>query len=196
MIDALVFPPDVKLADLQDRYTRRDLIDLTHQIVDSFLELVRDVPDSFVTFQPDDPLADDPWAGSPDDRRLAWTLGHVVVHTTASSEERAAHGSMLARGAEIKGRNRYETPWQTVRATQQLVQRLEESRRMRLAFLDTWPDQPHLDNHYDQRQYVERHGAMNAVGMTLYGMKHEVEHLGQVQEIIRQAKEALGCLEC
>lgn len=196
MMDAVIFPPDMTIADVQGRYTREDLIQITHQVIDAMLGMVRDVPDSFVTFLPEDPLADDPWCSSPENRYLAWTLGHVIVHTTASAEERAVHGSMLARGAEVKGRSRYETPWQTVTTTQQIVQRLEESRRMRLAFLDTWPDAPHLDNLYQQRQYVERYGAMNAVGMTLFGIKHELEHLGQIEEIVRQAKEALGCLEC
>jgi hypothetical protein len=37
---------------------------------------------------------------------------------------------------------------------------------------------------------------MNAVGMTLFGIKHELEHFGQIEDIVRQAKEALGCLEC
>lgn len=196
MIDALVFPPDAKIADLQASYTREDLADITHAIIDHMLDLVRSASDSFVTFIPEDPLADDPWTANPDDRHMPWTLAHVIVHTTASAEERYAHGSMLARGTEIKGRNRYETPWQSVITTQQLVQRLEESRRMRLAFLDTWPDEPHLDNFYDQRSYVERYGPMNAVGMTLFGLKHEVEHLGQLADIIRQAQEALGCVEC
>jgi hypothetical protein len=63
---------------------------------------------------------------------------------------------------------------------------------MRLAFYETWPDEPHLENIYDQRTYVEKYGPMNAVGMTLFGLKHDIEHLPQIAEIVRQAREALS----
>src|SRR5207247_3062687 len=127
---------------------------------------------------------------TPEECTIAWTLAHVIVHTTASAEERAAHGSMLARGTQVKGRNRYEVPWESVTTTAQLVHRLEESRRMRVAFLQTWPDQPFLDNYYDQRAYIDKYGLLNAVGMTLLGLKHDVDHLPQIEAIVRQAEEA------
>ncbi len=192
MISAFQIPPDVKLADVQENYTRDDLVRITNDIIDRMLDCVRGIPDSYVTFVPEDPEADDPWAATEHELNVAWTLAHVIVHATASAEERTAHGSMLARGTQIKGRNRYEVPWQTLTTTQQIVHRLEESRRMRLAFLDTWPGEPHLDNLYDQRSYVEKYGAMNAIGMTLFGLKHDMEHLPQIAEIVRQAREAMG----
>lgn len=194
MRSIIEFPEDVKIADMQERYTREDLIRVTNDMIDAMLDLVRGVPDQFATFMPNDPDADDPYAANIEDCHIAWTLAHVIVHTTASSEERAAHGSMLARGTSVKGRNRYEVAWETVTTTAQMVQRLEESRRMRLAFLDTWPDQPLLSNIYDQRAYIEKYGALNAVGMTLLGLKHDVEHLPQIEMIVRQAEEA--CVAC
>ncbi len=45
---------------------------------------------------------------------LAWTLGHVIVHLTASAEEAAFLGAELARGVEPHGRSRYEVPWRTL----------------------------------------------------------------------------------
>jgi hypothetical protein len=192
--NVLHFPPGMKLADLQADHNREDLIYFTNSMIDSMLDLVRDLPDAFVTYMPDDPQADDPWAATDDEKAISWTLGHVIVHTTASSEERTSHGSMLARGTQIKGRNRYEVPWETITTTAQIVQRLEESRRMRLAFLDTWPDDPQLDNVYDQKSYVDAYGPLNAVGMTLMGLKHDAEHLPQIAEIVRQAQEA--CVAC
>lgn len=190
--DVMELPAGIKLGELQKNYSREDLIRLNNDIIDSILEIVRNVPDSYVTFVPHDPDAYDPWADDSHETNIAWTLGHVIVHTTASAEERAAHGSLLARGASVKGRARYEVPWETVTTTAQIVHRLEESRRIRLAYLDAWPDEWHRDNMYDQRSYVEKYGEMNAVGMTLMGMKHELEHFEQIVEIVRQAREKLG----
>jgi hypothetical protein len=87
-------------------------------------------------------------------------------------------------------RDRYETPWQSVTTVTHLVQRLEESRRIRIAYLNAWPEQPHLDNLWTD--YEERWGALDAVGMTLRGLSHDAAHLNQIQEIIRQARAALG----
>ena len=50
----------------------------------------------------------------------------------------------LARGVAFHGRSRSEVPWETVTTIAQCRARLEESRRMRLASLDMWPDQPYL----------------------------------------------------
>jgi hypothetical protein len=184
------FPPDTRVSDLQSGITRDDLIRAANAMTDKLLELVRDLPDSFVTFEPLDPDAHDPYAADEADVDLAWTLGHVIVHVTASLEESAARGATLARGVAITGRSRYETPWQSVTTTAQLVERLEESRRMQLAFLNAWPDQPHLDNLYTE--FEEHWGALNAVGMTLGGIRHASSHLGQIEEIIRQARAALA----
>jgi len=56
------------------------------------------------------------------------------------------------------------------------VQRLEESRRIRLAYLDTWPDQPHLDVQREvSERFLEKFGPMNAVSSFLSGLKHELD---------------------
>ena len=120
------FPSDTKLGDLQDGITREDLIRAVNAMTDKLLSLIQDVPDSYVTFVPVDPDANDPYAADEKDVDLAWTLGHVIVHVAASCEESAARGATLARGVEVLGRSRYETPWQTVTATAQLVAQLEE----------------------------------------------------------------------
>lgn len=180
------YASSVKFSDLQTSYTRQDLIEATNEMVDTMLAMVKAVPDSYVTFQPFDPHAYDNAATTTGEVHMAWTLGHVIVHATASAEEHAANGATLARGVEINGRNRYETPWETVTTTAQLIHRLEESRRMRLAFLNAWPDEPHLDNFWRKRE--DRWGALNAIGYTLIGLKHDFDHLEQIAEIIRQAE--------
>lgn len=194
MRNIIEFPADMKVAELQNAYTREDLIRITNDMIDAMLGLVRNVPDEFVTFIPEDPGAYDPWAASDEEKNVSWTLGHVIVHTTASAEERAAHGSMLARGTQVKGRSRYEIPWETVTTTAQIVQRLDESRRMRLAFLDTWPDDPQLTNFYEQKTYIEIYGLLNAIGITLLGLKHDLDHLPQIEQIVKQGEEL--CVAC
>lgn len=178
---------NVKLADLQHQYTREDLVAATETMLDTILEMVRGVPDAYVTFQPVDPHAHDNAAATEAEKDIAWTLGHVIVHLTASGEETAALGSILARGVPFPGRVRYEVPWETMQTTAQLVHRLEESRRMRLAYLNAWPDDPHLDNYFTK---IAVFGDLNAVGYTLLGLSHDTDHLGQIADIIRQASES------
>ena len=78
-------------------------------------------------------------------------------------------------------------PWQDVTTIEQCRHRLEESRRMRLASLDIWPDEPHLDNTY--KTYM---GPVNAVGRFVLGLKHDDAHLDQITEVVRQAHAARG----
>ena len=77
---------------------RDDLRALTNEMVDTMLELIADCTDADVTFQPVDLDADDPYAAEADEATMAWTLGHVIVHATASSEESAFLAAELARG--------------------------------------------------------------------------------------------------
>src|ERR1035437_766786 len=112
------------------------------------LALIKNAEDGDVAFVPDDPEANDTFASQAEDVGLSWTLGHVVVHTTASSEESAALALVLARGLPVEGRSRSEVPWEQVRTLEFIRHRIEESRRMRLAMLAAWPDEPHLDNFY------------------------------------------------
>jgi len=109
-------------------------------------------------------------------------LAHVVVHLTAGLEENAAQASTLARGAEITGRPRYETDWESVTTVEQVQQRLAESRRITFGFLETWPDAPHLDATYEHPFF----GELTALTYHLAGINHAKGHLAQLAEIRRQ----------
>lgn len=162
-----------------------DLHRLTDEMIDIQLNLVSTACDADLLFLPTDPEAADPYAADPSETNQPWTLGHVIVHATASSEECAAQASSLARGVPTAGRSRWEVPWQTVTTIDELRQRLEESRRMRHAFLDTWPNQPDLSNAY----LADHPGARprNAIQRFVAGLAHDEAHLGQIAEILRQS---------
>ncbi len=178
----------VTFAKLVAGLTPDDLRDLTNQMIDRQLELIAGCDDAAVVFVPDDPAADDPYAADPDDVKLAWTLGHVIVHVTATSEETAFVAAELARGVVREGRSRYETPWQSVTTIAQCRERLEESRWMRLATLDVWPAAPHFDVTIPYRRLPE---PVNAIGRFVMGLLHDVDHLGQIEAIARQAATVL-----
>lgn len=173
------------MAELCAVLTVADLRALTNEMVDTMLALIADGTDADVVFQPIDPTADDPFAASTDEANVAWTLGHVIVHTTASAEESAFLAAELARGVENHGRSRYETPWESVTTIAQCRQRLEESRRIRLASLDLWPDAPHIDLTYSP--WVSA-GQINCVARFVLGLRHDDDHLEQLAEIMRQAR--------
>src|SRR6266480_6373908 len=171
-------------SDLCRDLTKVDLHRLTDEMIDTMLAIITDAQDDDVDFVPQDPEANDTF-GIPEERDLAWTLGHVIVHVTASSEESAALALTLARGLPVEGRSRYEVPWRTVHTVAQLHHRLEESRRMRRAMLDAWPDEPHLDMTYTP---YPRLGPINAISRFIFGLYHDNDHLGQLREIMRQAR--------
>lgn len=175
-------------ADLSEGLKVADLHLLTDEMVDMILALIAYATDADVVFVPQDPDANDKFASQPEDIHLAWTLGHVIVHGTASSEEAAARASQLARGVPVETRNRYEIPWETVTTIDQVRQRLEESRRMRHAFLDTWPEKPHLELLFTPKN--SKFPPFNALGMFISGLSHEDSHLGQISEILEQAQTA------
>jgi alkanesulfonate monooxygenase SsuD/methylene tetrahydromethanopterin reductase-like flavin-dependent oxidoreductase (luciferase family) len=175
----------ITLSQLVNGLTIDDLRDLTNEMVDTMQNLVAGCVDAGVTFVPDDPDANDPFAAKEEDVKLAWNLGHVIVHTTASAEESAALAAELSRGVENHGRSRYETPWQGVRTIVQCRQRLEESRRIRLSSLDMWPDQPRLENTYQPWKDAPQ---VNAISRFVLGLMHDDSHLGQIANIVRQAK--------
>ncbi len=93
----------------------------------------------------------------------------------------------LARGVEYHGRSRSEVPWQTVTTIEQCRHRLEESRRMRLASLEMWPDEPYLDNRHMPYRFV---GELNAIGYFVTGLFHDDSHLAQISNIVEQAQAA------
>ena len=167
-----------------------DLRTHTNAVIDHLLAVLNECVDADVVFVPNDPAAKDDAAASEAEVTLPWTLGHVIVHITASSEEAAFIAAELARGVAYRqGRSRYETPWQTVTTVAQCRARLEESRRMRLASLELWPNPPHLEN-----GYTSPYSGLfiNAQTRFINGLRHDDDHLAQVAEIIRQAKAARG----
>lgn len=178
------------LDDLAIGLTTKDLHAMTDEMVDTMLVLIKGGSDAFVTFEPDDPEAYDSFTDIEEEVYMPWTLGHVIVHTTASAEEAASQSATLARGLKIRVRSRYETPWRSMKTMEQLRQRLIESGRMRHAFLEAWPDNPHLDNIFTPKYP----GALprNALTYFLSGLLHDHSHLGQIEDIMKQARSALS----
>ncbi|GAB4158082.1 MAG: DinB family protein [Candidatus Promineifilaceae bacterium] len=168
--------------------TVADLRRLTDEMVDRMLALIADCTDEDVVFMPWDPNANDAYALDEGERGLAWTLGHVIVHTTASAEESAALAAELARGVAYHGRSRAEAPWRQMKTIGQCRARLEESRRMRLASLAMWPDEPHWENTY----VTARGSVIGPVKRFVLGLSHDDAHLEQIADIVRQAKAARG----
>ena len=179
---------EITMGELAASLTVDDLRDLTNEMIDRQLALIANCEDCDVVFQPVDPHAEDKYATNPDEANIAWTLAHVIVHATASSEESAFLAAELARGVEREGRSRYEVPWETVTTIAQVRARLEESRRMRLASLDMWPDEPHLDTTHTYG--TTRKLVMNAPTRFIFGLYHDDDHLEQIAEIARQAEVA------
>jgi hypothetical protein len=178
----------IRLAELATDLTKEDLRGLTNEMVDAMSELIEDSVDADVILVLKDPEAYDPAAATEEEEDLSWTLGHVIVHTTASSEESAFLAAELARGVPRReGRSRSEIPWTTITTIGQCRQRLEESRRMRLATLDVWPDEPYLDNIYRR---LPTSSAINAMSQFIFGLMHDDSHLEQIANIVDQAKEA------
>jgi DinB superfamily len=169
--------------------TPHDLARATNAMCDLQLALIADAVDEDVVFVPDDPEADDTFADDQSVVKLAWTLGHVVVHTTASAEESAALALTMARGLPVDGRSRYEVPWEEARSADYLRHRIQESRRMRLAMLDAWPDEPHLDITYEPYKFT---GPLNAIGRFVAGLMHDDSHVEQIRKIMVQCRAARG----
>ena len=101
----------MSLKELMQGATVDDLHRHTNDMVDRMLALIAGCSDEDVTFVPDDPEANDKFASDESLVGLSWTLGHVIVHTTASAEEAAFVAAELARGVPYRhGRSRYEVP--------------------------------------------------------------------------------------
>ncbi len=177
------------IAALARPLSRTDLARLTNEMVDTMLGIIEDATDADVVFQPSDPGASDSYAASEALKNVSWTLGHVVVHATASAEEAAFLAAELARGVPDHGRSRYETSWETVTTSAQCRARLEESRRIRLASLGVWPDSPHYDNLVEPFPGA---GLRNCKARFIGGLAHDDSHVEQLREIMRQAKAARG----
>lgn len=179
-----VFSGQRKIADLAANVTLADLKTATDVQIDTMVELIQALPDAQVVFVAADPQA----AGG-----IGWNVAHLVAHVTASSEENAAISSILARGIDypFEPRLRAETDWTTLTTTAGCLQRLEESRRIRQAYLNAWPDHPHLETHRTlPPAFAERVGQLNAIGACLLGLVHEAGQLAQLRDIVSQAKAA------
>ena len=171
----------------QENITAADLKAGSDESVDFLLSLTEGLADADIVFQPEDPEAHDPFAVEGEES-IGWSFGHLIAHVTASSEEGAAFSSLLARGIPAAERPRYETPWRGITTAAQARQRLEESRRMRNAYLQTWPDVPFLDVHrVISERFTERFGNMNAPAAFLFGLLHEVGHYDQIKDVRQQA---------
>lgn len=174
-----------QLPENEDTVSIVDLQRLTNALIDDVKQMLRRCTDGDVSFVPVDPKANDPAAATADEEGIAWTLGHIIVHMTASSEESAMLAAELARGVTYHGRSRSEVPWTTMTSIAQCRARLEESRRMRLASLNTWPDTPHLLNTYAPRPGAKELGPVTRF---LSGLKHDASHLDQLRDVISQAR--------
>ena len=164
-----------------------ELRSLSDESIDYLLSLLDSLTDADIVFDPEDPDADDPFAVAGEEE-IGWNFGHLIAHVTASSEEGAALSSLLARGIPASERPRYETPWRDITSVAQVRQRLDESRRMRNAYLDTWPDSPLLNVVRDvSERFTARFGEMNAPAAFLFGLSHEIGHYEQIEEVKRQA---------
>ena len=189
MIDfAPVRTKAITLRQLVQDWSRDDLAQRTNQMIDYMLELIAGCIDADVTLIPVDPEANDKFAVNPGEVNLSWTLAHVVVHVTASSEESAFLAAELGRGVPYRGgRSRYEVPWREVTTIAQCRARLEDSRRMRLASLDLWPTPPDLQNSYTREGQSD---PINGVMRFVMGLQHDDAHLEQIKKIVEQARAA------
>ena len=164
-----------------------DLRQATLDSLAAITAIIEQCSDADIAFEPVDPEADDPYA-KPGEEKIGWTLGHLVAHVTASSEESAAIASVLARGIAYprEPRLRYETEWRD-----KALQRLAESRRIRLGYLDAFPDTPHRETFRElSERGLEYFGPLNAFGQFASGLAHEVGHYEQFREAFRQAQAA------
>jgi hypothetical protein len=180
---------DQKLMQFAAQYTVEDLQQIASGQVDFLLEQIKDLTDADVVFDPVDPNAHDPYAKAGEEH-IGWSLAHLVAHVTASSEEWVTYSSVLARGIAYPAepRLRYETEWRSLTTVAQVIQRLEESRRMRLGYLAAWPDQPDMDTRRTlSPRFIERFGEFNAPAAFLFGLYHEWQHFDQIKDARAQA---------
>ncbi|MBX7215073.1 MAG: DinB family protein [Thermoflexales bacterium] len=187
MLDfAAVRQKTARLADLARGLTQQDLAALSHEMIDTLLHEIAGCVDADIVFVPVDRDANDPYAAD-DMKNVGWTIGHIIAHTTASAEEGAFLACELARGVPNHGRSRSEVDWQALNTLAACCARLEESRRMRVASLRAWPDQPNRTLSYEPYPGA---GQRDCITTFLGGMGHEDGHLAQLREAVRQARAA------
>jgi hypothetical protein len=170
----------VTYAEQISHISYKDLRLYTDEVFQAVKSSISSATDALISFVPHDPQ-------STEGDERGWTIGHVITHITAAFEEAAATASVLARGVKIEDglRLRYETPWEELQTLQQVQARLAESQRMSHAYLDAWPEPPHLDV---MATPVPTFGPVNAIGMYVFGIGHAQMHCEQLKEIVRQAQ--------
>jgi hypothetical protein len=87
---------------------------------------------------------------------------------------------------DYHGRSRFEVPWQTLSSRSACLARLQESRRIRIASLDLWPDVPHLENTADLFPPMRPLGPIECF---MLGLRHEAGHLAQIRDVLEQARD-------
>jgi hypothetical protein len=177
-----------KLSELTTNLSVDDLRSYTNEMIDMMLSMIADCTDADVIFEPIDPQANDSYAATEAEVHIAWTLGHIIVHVTATAEETAFLAAELARGVNFHGRSRYEVPWQIVTSIALCCDRLEESRRMRLATLELWPNPPYLGNTYEVPGWPI--GPINCVTRFMLGLSPDNAHLDQIEDVVQQSHAA------
>lgn len=169
-----VFRKEATFDELTAGLTADDFREFVNDAIDRMIEALDEVTDRDLTFVASEESAED---------GIGWTIGHVIVHQTATLEEASALAAELARGVIRDGRSRYEMPWESITSVDQLYQRLMESRRMLLGALDMWPDEPHLET----TVYLEWLGAsVNCKGRLALGLAHDALHYEHIAQIRQQ----------
>jgi hypothetical protein len=184
---------DVKWAELAAPYSFDDLRAEYNRLYDEMRQILESTTDKAVAYIPHDPDANDTFAANEEDLHVGWSVGHLVAHVTASNEESVLFTSLLARGIAQEGRIRVETPWEEVDTVAKAVQRIEESRRIVMAYFDAMPDEPRLDvlRVYGNEKAAAYFGDINAKGSAMLGLTHNNEHMAQISKTKKQAEEAL-----
>ena len=173
---AAVRAGQLSYADFMRKVGHTDLYEMTDELFETLDTLCAGATDAAVSFEPHDPAASD-------QSEQGWSLSHVVAHLTATLEEAGTFAALFARGIQAEGRLRAEAPWEQITTLPALQARLQESRRTCRAFLDAWPEQPHLSL---TRTLDPSFGPLNAVGIYAFGLTHGHEHLEQLRETRRQ----------
>ena len=189
-----VFAGEQQLIDYAAQFSVDDLRNASVDSVNWITGMVAGLRDEEITFAPQDPDADDPFAPE-DEREIGWGMGHLVAHVTASCEEWAAYSSLLARSVPYPAepRLRFEPPWRDIDTTAKALQRLQESLRQRLGYLEAWPDDPNLELRRElSPRFIARFGEFNATTCFLFGLQHEVGHYGQFEDVRAQIEAARG----
>ncbi len=173
---AVVHTGQVYYAALMRNIRHTDLYKMTDELFAELELILAGSTAAAVLLVPCDPAASD-------QSEQGWTVSHVIAHLTAILEEVAIVATLLARGVQVEECLRSEMSWQQLSTFQMVQARLQESRRTCRAFLDAWPDKPHLNV---TRTLIPLFGPMNAIGFYAFGIAHAQEHLDQLRETVRQ----------